>query len=80
VRGYILSHVTYADPIELKQATFNITNAMIDNIEICQKIEKLVLTLAIPTIERAVFDILCPDYSIKPHAVLKSIKQYHKDA
>ena len=80
VKAQILSRTTYAEPIDLKQAAFNVTTATIDNIEIGQQIEKLILILAIPTIERAVFAYLCPDYSIKPHAVLENIKQFHKDA
>lgn len=63
----------------MQQAAFNVTTASIDNIEIVHKIKKLILILATPTIERAIFAFLCPDYSIKPHAVLENIKQFRKD-
>ena len=80
IKTQVLARTTYAEPIDLKQAAFNVTTATIDNIEIGQQIERLILILATPTIERAIFAYLCPDYSIKPHAVLENIKQYHKDA
>jgi hypothetical protein len=48
--------------------------------EIRADLEKRVLKLAIPTIEKHVFNVICPDYSHKPHAVVENIKQWTKDA
>jgi hypothetical protein len=80
VRALILSRVSHADPIDLKDPAFNVTAAAIESDEIRADLEKRVLKLAIPTIEKHVFDVICPDYSHKPHAVVENIKQWTKDA
>ena len=79
IKRDILSHVPYSDPIDLKEAAFNVTTATVDATEIRLELERRVTKLAIPTIEKKIFASLCPGYSMEPDAVLDTIKQYHKD-
>lgn len=72
--------MTYAEPVDLKDPAFNITQAMIETEELKQLIETKIYNLVITTIEKQILAAICPDYSSKPHAILKNIKQWSKDA
>ena len=79
IKRDILSHVQYADPIDLKEAAFNMTAATVDATEIRIELERRVTKLSIPTIEKKIFASLCPGYSMEPEAVLETIKQSYTD-
>ena len=76
VKTQILWSVTYAEPIDLKDPAFNVTQATIETKELKQLIETKILNLAIATVEKQIFATICPNYSSKPHAVLENIKQW----
>jgi hypothetical protein len=75
----ILAHVFQDGPIDLAPAAFNVVNASTDETSIRIRLTQAVLRLAISTIEKGVFDSLCPNYSTKPDAAVEMISQTQTD-
>lgn len=65
-RATILDHVPQDGPIDLGESAFNLTSASIDEVQIRLTINHAVLRIATKTIEQAVFEQLCPNFTNKP--------------
>ena len=66
VRTQILCDVTYQEPVDLPGPAINVIQARIDTEELKQHIEDKILSLAVNTIEKQIFSVLCPNYSSRP--------------
>lgn len=78
IQDDILAHVPQDSPIGLAEAPFNVTNAVVDE-TVMESIQRSILKLAITTIEKEVFQHLCPGYTAKPHAAVENITQTYPD-
>ncbi len=76
----ILDNIDYPMPISLAAPAWNVNEANIDAVETRLDIERKYLTLGLETMEKAVFEELCPGYTNKPHAAVESITQVVTDA
>ena len=76
----ILRLVPQDCPITLQQHDAFVTNARVDDSSAMEEINRAVLKLAIPTIEKAIFKSLCPNFTAKPHAAVEGLSQTTTDA
>jgi hypothetical protein len=78
IQDDILDHVPQDAPIGLAEAPFNVTNATVDD-TIMEHITRSILKLSLATMETAIFQQLCPNYTDKPHAAVEGITQTYLD-
>ena len=74
VRMQILEPCLHTGPITLGVASFNLTNAQIDDTTCVDLIHSKVLKLGFKQICKSIFQQLCPGYSDQPHAALEHIR------
>jgi hypothetical protein len=79
IQDQVLHQVPQDAPVGLAEAPFNVTNATIDE-SVMDVIQRSIYKLAISTIEKDVFQHLCPGYTNKPHAAVEGITQTYPDA
>jgi hypothetical protein len=75
VRTQILEPCLQTVPITLGAASFNLTDAQIDDTTCIDLIHSKVLKLGLKQICKSIFQQLCPGYSDQPHAALEHICQ-----
>jgi hypothetical protein len=75
VEDAILQHVPQGGPVTLREAEDFVTEATIDDISPMENITRAILKLAVKTVERAIFETLCPNYPTKPHAAVEGLSQ-----
>ena len=75
VRAQILEPCLHTGPITLGAASFNLTDAQIDDTSCIDLIHSKVLKLGFKQICKSIFQQLCPGYSDQPHAALEHIRQ-----
>ena len=75
VRTQILKPCLHMGPITLGAASFNLTDAQIDDTTCIDLIHSKVLKLGFKQICKSIFQQLCPGYSDQPHAALEHIRQ-----
>ena len=75
VRTQILEPCLQTVPITLGAASFNLTDAQIDDTTCIDLIHSKVLKLGFKQICKSIFQQLCPGYSDQPHAALEHIRQ-----
>eukprot|EP00956_Cyclotella_meneghiniana_P029594 scaffold72230_cov36-Cyclotella_meneghiniana.AAC.3 len=80
IRRDILSLVFQDAPVELVEAAFNLATVSTDSSGIQARIKNDILRIAMSTIEHAVFESLCPNYTMEPQAAVESVFQITKDA
>jgi hypothetical protein len=71
----ILAHVPQGGPILLGESQPFVNSATIDDTTAWESISRAILKLAVPTVERTIFETLCPNYSAQPHAAVEGISQ-----
>jgi len=75
VRAQILEPCLHTGPITFGAASFNLTDAQIDDTSCIDLIHSKVLKLGFKQICKSIFQQLCPGYSDQPHAALEHIRQ-----
>ncbi len=75
VRATVLEPSLQEGPISLSPTNFNLGDANIDAVAICENIHMKILHLSFKQIAASIFVQLCPGYSNQPHAVLEKIFQ-----
>ena len=80
IKAQIIDVGLHSMPCNLLQSNWNVTDCQIDTTDINQEIDKMIIKLAVESVEDCVFRQLCPGYTNKPHAAVEHIKQVSYDA
>ena len=79
IRRDVLSQVFQDAPVELVEAAFNLATVSTESTSIQARIKNDILRIAMKTIEHAIFESLCPNYTMEPQAAVESVFQVAKD-
>jgi hypothetical protein len=77
VKAQILDATLQDGPVELRPASFGLTNARTTGEALRAKIDSKILHLVFATVCNTLFLKLCPGYSNQPHMALNHIRQVH---
>ena len=80
LRADILNAVYQDQPIDLTEPAFNLGTVSTESQEMKKRISNLILRIAMKTIEMAIFESICPNYSMEPQAAVEAVRQTVKDA